>query len=73
MKEKMKLYGYSLPSPDEMKIQAERDKQMPRMVANQKAANDAKQDFEKMRLAQLLKKNPAAAPKPANVAAMEKQ
>lgn len=39
---------------DELMLPAAKEKQMPRMVANQKAANDAKQDYEKMKLAQLL-------------------
>jgi hypothetical protein len=54
MKEKMKLYGYSMLTEDELMLPAAKEKQMPRMVANQKAANDAKQDYEKMKLAQLL-------------------
>lgn len=46
MKEKMKLYGYLMPTADEMTLPANKDKAMPRMVANQKAANQANQEFQ---------------------------
>jgi hypothetical protein len=38
MKEKMKLYGYSMPDSAELKLLHNRDKEMQRMVANQKQA-----------------------------------
>lgn len=51
MKEKMKLYGYSMLTEDELMLPGDKEKLMPRLVANQKASNDAKQDYEKMKLA----------------------
>lgn len=36
MKEKMKLYGYSMPDSMELKLLQNRDKEIQRMVANQR-------------------------------------
>lgn len=33
MKEKMKLYGYSMPTAQELMLPADKDKQLPKMVA----------------------------------------
>jgi hypothetical protein len=34
MKEKMKLYGYSMPTAEELMLPANREQRLPKMVAN---------------------------------------
>jgi len=34
MKEKMKLYGYSMPTQDELMLPADKEHRLPKMVAN---------------------------------------
>ena len=65
MKEKMKLYGYTMPGQDELRLQNARDKDMQKMVANQQKSQraqttDQKAAQQKPALHDLLNNKPPA-------------